>query len=651
MAYILGIDTGGTYTDGVIYDADRRRIVARAKALTTYDNLATGIGNCIAELAFDELADVRGVCLSTTLATNAIVEGRGCAVGLLLIGHGQVAELPTALVEVVGGGHDVKGLPQADLDPAEVRAAVARLRSRVEGLAVSGYFSVRNPDHELKVREIVTEMLGVPVVCAHQLTTSLGFQERTVTAVLNARLIPIITGLIGAVKAVMVGVGINAPLMIVKGDGTLMSEAKAKEKPIDTILSGPAASIIGSTVLAGRAEAVVADMGGTTTDIAIIQGGVPRLNPEGAVVGSWLTRVEAAQVYTYGLGGDSYLQVNSKGEIVLGPQKVWPLAVAARQYPHLPAEIRNQAEKKRARVNFQPTDCYLLIKNDYRGSLSELEKGALRLLADGPHSLLHLSERLQDRGLINLQRLVDARVVVKISLTPTDILHARGAYTDWDVAAARLGVKVMADELGVSAEEFAALAMNAVVERLSVIILQSLLAYEECPPAAMAQAGEGYLREKLLHPEKDGILSIVPRLKLPLIAMGAPVGAFFPAVAAKLQAELIVPADAAVANAVGAASGKVVERVKILFKPMPEGGVIMHAPWERKVFGGLEEAKSYAAARGREWVAGETRRMGGGECQIDVACDDKYVGAEDQPGQRVFLESRMEIVGLGYSAW
>ena len=261
-------------------------IKAKAKAFTTRRDLAEGIHKCIQGLRHYDLSQVSLVALSTTLATNAIVEGRGCRIGLILIGHEASGSLPAQEIAAVRGGHDIKGRPLAPLDRDELEQAVRRLQGQVDALAISGFLSVRNPEHELEARAIAQQIWPVPVVCAHQLTTSLGFRERTVTACLNARLLPIIAELLEAVKKVIGSENIQAPLLVVKGDGSLMSEAVARQRPIETILSGPAASIVGATFLTGTDSALILDMGGTTTDIAIVEHGRPRLNGEGATVGA-----------------------------------------------------------------------------------------------------------------------------------------------------------------------------------------------------------------------------------------------------------------------------------------------------------------------------------------------------------------------------
>lgn len=167
MSLVLGIDTGGTYTDGVIVELKGKKILHKAKALTTREDLAIGVRNCINNLGLHEFEKVGVVSLSTTLATNAIVEGRGCEVGLLMLGHGPIRQLPVKQLSVLPGGHDINGRPQEDLDMEKTREAINKLRGKVDAIAVSGYLSVRNPEHELKVKEMVLEILDLPVVSAH----------------------------------------------------------------------------------------------------------------------------------------------------------------------------------------------------------------------------------------------------------------------------------------------------------------------------------------------------------------------------------------------------------------------------------------------------------------------------------------------------
>lgn len=642
---ILGIDTGGTYTDGVLLDSDQR-VIAKAKALTTHQDLVIGIRNCIENFQDRDLQQIGLVSLSTTLATNAIVEGRGCEVGLLLIGHESTDGLPTQNYAVLQGGHDISGSPLADLDLREIRRTITEFQGKVDAMAISGYLSVRNPEHELQVRDIVYEILGVPVVCAHELTSSLGFHERTVTAVLNAKLIPVIKELIASVKTVLREFNIQARLMIVKGDGTLMTEEGAIDKPIETILSGPAASIVGATSLTGADKGIILDMGGTTTDIAVLKDGVPHVNLEGATVGGWLTRVRAADIFTYGLGGDSYIQVDKKGKLSVGPQRVWPLAIAADKYSYLSQELQDQLETTWTVPFAQPTDCYVFLKDKSSLTLNEVELSALKNLKSGSHTHLTLAKQLGvEPHYLNLQRLVEFGMLAKASVTPTDLLHVQGSYTSGNVTASKLGIKIMARRKGMSPAEFTKLALAKVTDNLSLSLLDSMLNYENMPAALKDSLKSESLLHKIFNPSSERPSNLAVKVNFPIIAIGAPVRDYLPRVAEKLQCQLIIPEHSEVANAVGAAAGKVVETLDALIRPAAEGGFILHSPWVRKVFEDLTEAKEYTRQLFEQAAATRSAENAGSMYyEVTVNFEDLFLDT-------LYLDTKVRAAMLGRPKW
>src|ERR1019366_4177612 len=353
----LGIDTGGTFTDAVLL-ADGRRVVASAKSLTTPWDLAIGIGNAISAVldgpAGASRADVTLVSVSTTLATNAVVENRFSPVCTLLIGFDDAMVERSGLkrhgggaVVRIQGGHSATGEESAPLDESAVQSAVSGHGSRVEAFAVAANFSVRNPAHELRARQLIRALSPIPVTCAHELSSKLDAPRRALTAALNARLTPQIRHLIEALSRVLARELIDAPLMIVKGDGSLMKAEIALEYPVETILSGPAASVVGAGFLTGLTDFVVADMGGTTTDIAVVCGGRPVISGEGALVGAWRTMVEAVDVRTSGLGGDSEVYFDRQLQLAAGPRKDMPLSLMAQTFPDTLAQLPSIAELER----------------------------------------------------------------------------------------------------------------------------------------------------------------------------------------------------------------------------------------------------------------------------------------------------------------
>jgi N-methylhydantoinase A/oxoprolinase/acetone carboxylase beta subunit len=233
VRYLVGIDTGGTYTDAAVLTADDHRIVATAKALTTRGDLAVGVvealGKALGSLADDAASRVALVSISTTLATNAVVEGHGSPIAVLLIGFDEaMAEraglrqaLPGTPVERITGGHDHNGNAPDPLDLEQLERVVAKHAGQADAFAVAARFAVRNPAHELAARERIVALTGKPVTLSSELTSELDAPRRALTAALNARLISRISMLIAGVGEAMDRLGIAAPLMIVRGDGTL----------------------------------------------------------------------------------------------------------------------------------------------------------------------------------------------------------------------------------------------------------------------------------------------------------------------------------------------------------------------------------------------------------------------------------------------
>lgn len=328
MAYIIGIDTGGTYTDAVLLDTDKDvsdGVIRKSKSFTTHEKLEDGIGESLKklELTDSEVASIEKVVLSTTLATNAIVESKIHDVGLILIGGRPTGKLATSFIREVRGKVNIKGRVLYDIDKYEVTNAVKNLEKEVDSIAVSCIASVRNPILEQKVKGIINEISDMPVVCGHELASDLGYLERTNTAVINCGLLPIINNFIKAIKKVLDDSGIDAPVFVVKGDGTITKSDVIKNTPVDTVLSGPASSIIGAINLTDKENAIVADMGGTTTDTGVVRNKRVELSPDGAQVGNWKIKIKSAKLYTFGLGGDSKISICGD-KIEIGPERIMP---------------------------------------------------------------------------------------------------------------------------------------------------------------------------------------------------------------------------------------------------------------------------------------------------------------------------------------
>ena len=222
MTYILGLDTGGTFTDAAIINAETGTLLAKAKSSTTRHDLSIGLGKAInaaiSRVPAEDHHRITRVCLSTTLATNAVVEGMGGRVGLVLIGFDETAlqrnNLGTVLgsdpVAFINGGHKSDARPQSVLDLAAIDRFASDQAADISAIAIAGHFAVRNPEHEIAARDRLRELTGLPVTCSHELSSSLGGPKRALTALLNARLIDLLDQQITATDSIIAEAGLKA---------------------------------------------------------------------------------------------------------------------------------------------------------------------------------------------------------------------------------------------------------------------------------------------------------------------------------------------------------------------------------------------------------------------------------------------------------
>ena len=656
---VLGIDTGGTFTDAVVLALESGQVLAQAKALTTRPDLAVGIARAIDALQGVQREDIALTCLSTTLATNAIVEGHGGRVCLLLLGYdrelierfGFERDLVVDDVVFVDGGHDIYGCEKAPLDEEALRRAVAEREGHVDAFAVSDYLGVRNPAHELRARELLKQWTDLPVTCGHDLSEDLNSIRRATTVALNARLIPLLRELLVAVQRALACKGIHGPLMLVKGDGSLMSAELALEHPVETVLSGPAASVQGALHLSGCQDLIVADMGGTTTDLAIVRKGRPRTTRRGAWVGGWRTLVQAVDTRSVGLGGDSHVVVEPGGEVRVGPERVVPLSLAACEMPALVAGLERLRDGQRLRPGYP--QFFRLVGRPAPGDLTTTEAELLAFLSDGPRSLEEIGRSIS-WGRVYLSfpnRLEAGGFIQRIGFTPTDALHVLGVYTPWNEHAARLGAELLGGRLESSAEAFAASVREQVIDRLAAEIVAHIAADEEGNEQLLEGAGTRFFLGRVLHPRHGSGLAMRCRLTLPLAAVGAPVRAYFPQVAEKLGAELLISEYASVGNAIGAALGSVVKTVEVLVNAEYDlagiEGYVVHTPEERRSFADLGEAMAYAEASGRRLVAEAARRAGADEMVIEAERLDEKGTVAAGRGSALYLGSRLRFTAAG----
>jgi len=570
----LGIDTGGTYTDAVIYDFETGRVLASAKSPTVHAELVCGIRGALAQLPGEALAQVGRVGLSTTLATNAFVEHKGRPVGLLLMSPFAVneAEYPFRFVRHVAGALTMEGLERAAICPDEIEVVSRQARAAgCEAIAISGFGSVVNPIHEQQVAEVALRTSGLHAVCGHELTTRLNFVERATTAAMNARLVPLVESLIESVEQALSEYGLSGcKIMMVKGDGSQMLAEAAKATPVETVLSGPAASVVGAARITGCQDAVVADMGGTTLDVAILRDGLPAMREEGARIGEFTTSVAAMAVQTVGLGGDSEIDLASWPKVTIGPRRVAPLCRLGELAPDLPARFVEALPDAIARASGS-VDVVALAP----GAVAAGNR-ILSQLVDGPLLLGTLARRLNraQPSQLNWQELESEGKLVRHGLTLTDILHVEGTFQRFDAKPAQECLKLWSLLLEASVDEIIA----AIYQEFRRMVVDTVLRAALPGSCPWEGAGSAPLRRWLTDhfAGTDSSLPVALQLglKMPLVGVGAPAPALFPQLGRILGCEILVSEYSGVANAIGAIAGDVMIRETASIR-MPDDGAFV----------------------------------------------------------------------------
>ena len=647
----LGIDAGGTYTDAVLFDLAQDRPLEKSKALTTPFDFTVGIANSLAGLDLRLLRTVDLVAVSTTLATNAVVEQRGCRVGLLLMppfesfdGKG-IAHEPKA---VISGRMTIGGEVSEPIDADEIRRIARGMidRQEVGAFAVSGYGGSVNPSLELAVKDIIREATGCLVTCGHELSELLDFQTRARTAVMNARTVPLLVRLLEDLRKHLQELDITAPIMVVKGDGSLMSAAMAVERPVETILSGPAASVTGACRLTGLQEALVVDMGGTTTDTAVLAHGRVQVNESGCRLGGTRTHVTAMAIRTVGLGGDSLIGWEM-GTFTIGPRRVAPVAwLGATASGTSTALGYLEANLPRFRTSLQGAQLLALTGHHPPINLAGPEREVIDLLRQRPYTVDELARHmgLPCTPLLPLRRLEDHHILQRGGLTPTDLLHQNGQLACWDAGAATRLCAIQARIAGLTVEAMVSTLMTRIVRRLALELMKRQLD-EDMEADAMDGTEIGrMLCQRMLGAPGTGY-RIRFQLQHPIIGIGAPISHFLPAAAALLETPAIIPEHADVANAIGAITGKVVIRRSAWIKPDQHGGFLIEGLADAERFMQFDKAEAHARRALIERVKALARQAGACEAELQIQTADQT--AATARSEELFLERRLTALLVG----
>ena len=660
MSFILGVDTGGTYTDAVILE-DEERVVAFSKALTTHSDLSLGIGSAIQKAVKQSNTapeKISLVSLSTTLATNALVEGQGDRVALVMIGfkdsdlekHSIFDALKGDPFLVIEGGHNYAGFEKSRLAKNKLSKWVSEIKS-VSAYAVCSQFAVRNPEHELEAAKIIRKLTDKPVSLSHQISAKLNGPKRALTAVLNARLIALIDLLIVKAEHVIKSLGILAPLMVVRGDGALISAAQAREKPIETILSGPAASIVGARWLTGETEAIISDIGGTTTDIAVLKGGKPAIDPRGASVGPYRTMVEAVAMYTFGLGGDSEVKLGLEGlggDISLGPKRVIPVALAASIEPDLIHQTLDNQLKSETPNDFDAR----FIRRTRASTESVLSRRDDKVYRRIGEQFYPMSEVVKSRlDLQSVIKLVSVGVAQISAVTPSDASHVLGKSNAWDKEAATKAIDLFArrrngsgELLAGSTAQMAERIVCQLTEQTSSSILEMAFSEEKVDfgdkPDALAKHP---LTQFGLAGYSD-LIKVNVGISKKIIGLGASAPTYYPAVGTELNCEVILPEYAGVANAIGAVVGKIVMRESGVISSPSEGKYLVHLDGKPVNFTNEAKAMKVLEEKLTEKSIQKAKEAGAENVNVNI---DREIKTANIENRSVFVEASILVEASG----
>ena len=323
---ILGLDVGGTQTDTVLIDGDR---ILKATKIPTRDDLLLTLRTALdGILSGVKPEQIERMAFSTTLATNAIVEDRLERTGMIISAGPGIDPACFSVgpsFHVVEGCLDHQGFEAVPLSKTSVMEAAEKIQGEgINTVGVVGKFSVRNAAHELQIADWVKGLFS-HVAMGHSVSGGLNFPRRIFTTYLNASLHEVHTAFSGALTHILDEKNLHGPRYLLKPDGGTIDLMRSAGSPARTAQSGPAASVMGALALDGcRGTTLVLDVGGTTTDMAVVPDGMPLLNPHGVKLGLYKTLIRSIITHSLGTGGDSVIQVKPNGKMTVGPLRKGP---------------------------------------------------------------------------------------------------------------------------------------------------------------------------------------------------------------------------------------------------------------------------------------------------------------------------------------
>lgn len=657
----IGIDTGGTCTDAVIYDTETKQVLASSKALTTKTNLEIGIANALDGLPEGLLKQAGSVALSTTLATNACVENKGCRAKLLVIGTSPdiIGRLKQELSD--HGINDMAQLIVLDARPENMfsnpydpdwealEARIPELFSDCDSVGiVQVYPNANGGRFELTALRLLKKHLTIPLTIAYDICKEVDFLRICASTLLNARLIPLISEFLRAIRHVMAQRGLDIPIQIVRSDGVLMSEEMARTRPVETLLCGPAASVIGGMTLTGEDDAIILDMGGTTTDIAMVRRRQPVMTTDGAMIGQYRTAVRGVDARAVSLGGDTAVRYDNNG-LYLDTVRVIPISILADAFPSVVERLKALAQSDRpcSRMSHE----FFVLQRDITGKagFTAEEYSICDALKDGPLIMSKLTQTLGlDEYTLNTKRLEQEGIVIKSGVTPTDMMVVKGDLTLYDSTAARETLKILSRNTRIPADEIPdrvyEMVVKAMYKHLGAFLLHQQYpgrrsAFAPDQTEALIEAFYEQARRK-----KGGIAELSLTTPLPLVGIGAPIHVFLPEVAALFGTRAVLSEYAGVANAIGAACAQRVARldlrVYVNAVDPKAGGYYVMADCKRHLFTDLEDAVAFGEMTAEAEVRKRAILQGLGEdLEITLSVEHDFFGSVVLLGSIIHAEA------------
>lgn len=659
----IGIDTGGTFTDIAVYDYDSEKVLVKGKTPTTKEDLEICINKALDIVPEEYLREAVQISLSTTLATNSCVEDKGSRARLVIVGttdscmqwisaDSRYGLRPEDVLAIdAHSTYDGTVVDHPDWDA--VTDKYNEFFSSAQALACAEVYAMRNAGAiEKRAKEYFTGKYPVPFVMGNELATDLNVMERGATAWLNARLLNIIREFTTAVDTSLEKRNVTARRMVVRSDGSLMDKESVLQYPVRTILSGPAASIVGGNSLAGNRNCLIVDMGGTTTDVSIIKDGVP-FTTRGIKIGRFTTQVPGVFIDTFGLGGDSRITMET-GVPSLNPTRVRPLCMAASEYPQIKEDIKKVFDKGNFKIKPLYEAMYLLKEPSDPSLYDYDELKIIDTLRNGPivlgtnvNYLLMKTERLENEG-----------IVMRCGMTPTDFMHLKGDFDLYDTEASRIGARYMLralagyedteNDLKRLCDDIYELVERKVYDNLVRILLT------KDHPEIFKNGEISEELERLIHSTWDGkgMLDLSCATDYALVGIGAPTHLFLPKVAEKLKTECVIPENSEVANALGAALSDIRSEVKLTVAPNMSnnivGNFIVYFGEGYRVYTREKDAIEDAKLLASELASNEARKLGAlGELRIQTwTSASNFYGAD---GSRMSLRTDVYASALAPS--